>query len=93
MKTLDKMTKAELINVINTKDAELAVLRAAHAVANTYVPKVNTPARPHKEHVYASHAEACENCRRLSAEPALARWTFSVVDNRVICRQRIKLAA
>ena len=39
MKTLDKMTKAELLGVIATKDAELAVLRDACTVLSAPAPR------------------------------------------------------
>lgn len=50
-------------------------------------------ARPMKEHEYATWQDAVSNCKRLSAEAALKHWTFSVVGTKVICRQRMRLAA
>ena len=89
---MNKLTKAQLITLINMKDEELLALRAELSALRKQA-KATDVARKVKEHEYNSYAEASENCKRLAAEPALEQWTFSVQGTKVIGRQRLRLAA
>lgn len=82
---LNKMTKAQLVELCLAQAAELAQLRADLSAAK--VTQQAASRSDTKEHSYTSFAEATENAKRLTALMG-DRFTFSVVGTKVICRHR-----
>lgn len=101
-KSLTSMTKAELIAVIASKDAELLSLRTTVSKYGTPGSRTGeqlraflkdakaeaTPSPMTKEHTYESVTEAMTNCKRLAASELNKFWSFTVSGARVICKQR-----